>query len=332
MNTDHEQGFGGTNAHCILENYDTTKTELTVLSTPHHPFVFSATSKKTLLMVLQSYMTYLSTRTVIDLRALSHTLCVRRTAHPFRISLSARDTEELRVKLESVLQKGDFNPTAPAPSLSVPVRILGIFTGQGAQWSGMARVLMQIPAAAQITDSLEHNLATLQDPPSWSLKAEISADASSSRVTEAAIAQPVCTAVQILLVEILRAAGIRFSTVVGHSSGEIAAAYAAGHLSSKDAIRIAYYRGVHLPLVGGKNGERGSMVAIGASYEEAQEICGMEQFRGKICVAACNSAASVTLSGDITAVEAVKDMLHAQNKFARLLRVGNACKRSTVEI
>jgi acyl transferase domain-containing protein len=112
MNTDHEQGFGGTNAHCILENYDTTKTELTVLSTPHHPFVFSATSKKTLLMVLQSYMTYLSTRTVIDLRALSHTLCVRRTAHPFRISLSARDTEELRVKLESVLQKR-FQPNSP---------------------------------------------------------------------------------------------------------------------------------------------------------------------------------------------------------------------------
>ena len=277
-------------------------------------------------MVLRSYMTYLSTQTTIDLWALSHTLCVRRTSHPFRISLSARDTDGLRVKLESILQREPFNPTHPAPVLSVPVRILGIFTGQGAQWSGMARTLMQIPAAAQIIESLEYSLATLQNSPSWSLKAELLADASSSRVTEPSIAQPVCTAVQILLVEILRAAGIRFSTVVGHSSGEIAAAFAAGYLSSKDAIRIAYYRGVHLPLVGGKNGERGAMVAIGASYEEAQDICEMEQFRGKICVAACNSAASVTLSGDITVVEAVKDMLHAQNKFARLLRVDNACK------
>ena len=315
-----------------MENYDTTKTELTVLSMPYQPFVFSATSKKTLLMVLQSYMTYLGTQSTMDLRALSHTLCVRRTSHPFRTSLSAKDIVELRVKLKSILQGELFNPTAPASSLSVPVRILGIFTGQGAQWSGMARVLMQSPAAAQIIDSLEHSLATLQDPPSWSLKAEISADASSSRVTEAAIAQPVCTAVQILLVEILRAAGIRFSTVVGHSSGEIAAAYAADRLSSKDAIRIAYYRGVHLPLVGGENGEKGAMVAIGASYDEAQDICELEHFCGKICVAACNSAASVTLSGDVTVVEAVKDMLHAQNKFARLLRVDNACKNPSTKI
>ena len=106
----------------------------------------------------------------MDLRALSHTLCVRRTSHPFRTSLSAKDIVELRVKLKSILQGELFNPTAPASSLSVPVRILGIFTGQGAQWSGMARVLMQSPAAAQIIDSLEHSLATLQDPPSWSLK------------------------------------------------------------------------------------------------------------------------------------------------------------------
>jgi acyl transferase domain-containing protein len=282
-------------------------------------------------MVLDSYMTYLSTQTTVDLKDLSHTLCVRRTSHPFRVSLSARDIEELRVKLESILQGGNFSPTTPAPPLPMPVRILGIFTGQGAQWSAMARALMQSQAAAQIIDSLEHSLATLQDPPSWSLKAELSADSSLSRVTEPAIAQPACTAVQILLVEILRAAGIRFSTVVGHSSGEIAAAYAAGRLSSKDAIRIAYYRGVHLPLVGGKNGEKGAMIAIGASYEEAQEICEMEQFRGKICVAACNSAASTTLSGDITAVEAVKEMLHAQNRFARLLRVDNACKNPPIK-
>ncbi|KAG9203319.1 hypothetical protein G6514_002972 [Epicoccum nigrum] len=324
-------GFGGTNVHCILESYATTKTDLTVLSTPYHPFVFSATSKKTLFMVLHSYMTYLSTQTTVDLKDLSHTLCVRRTSHPFRVSLSARDIEELRVKLESILQGEHFSPTTPVPPLPMPVRILGIFTGQGAQWSAMARALMQSQAAAQIIDSLEHSLATLQDPPSWSLKAELSADSSFSRVTEPAIAQPACTAVQILLVKILRAAGIRFSTVVGHSSGEIAAAYAAGRLSSKDAIRIAYYRGVHLPLVGGKNGEKGAMIAIGASYDEAQEICEMEQFRGKICVAACNSAASTTLSGDITTVEAVKEMLHAQNKFARLLRVDNACKNPPIK-
>jgi hybrid polyketide synthase/nonribosomal peptide synthetase ACE1 len=190
----------------------------------------------------------------------------------------------------------------------------------------MASRLMQYPGAVDIVDQLERSLAGLPDPPSWSLKAELSKEKSHSRITETAIAQPACTAVQILLVEMLRAAGIGFSAVVGHSSGEIAAAYAAGYLSARDAIRVAYYRGRHVHLIGGTNGERGSMIAIGASYEEAQNLCDRDEFRGRICVAASNSASSVTLSGDVSAVEEVQAMFKASNRFARLLRVDNACK------
>lgn len=276
--------------------------------------------------MLSAYSRYLKTQPSADLLALSYMLGSKRTTHSFRAAFTAEDGEELINKLDAYIHDPRPSPTLPASLCNPTPRILGIFTGQGAQWAGMARKLMLVPAAITIVEELESSLAELQDPPTWSLRAEISKDASCSRVTEAAIAQPICTAAQILLVEMLRATGVRFSTVVGHSSGEIAAAFAADQLSARDAIRIAYYRGVHLPLVGGINGEAGAMIAVGASYEEAQDICNSNRFHGRLCVGASNSAASVTLSGDIAAVQEVKDMFHAQNRFARLLRVDNACK------
>lgn len=277
-------------------------------------------------MVLTHYVEFLRIEQSIDFWALSNTLCSKRTAHAFRVAFSAKDPCDLRGRLTSWLQDTEPDLTSTAHLSASPARILGIFTGQGAQWAGMASKIMRLPAAIKIVQNLENSLATLSDAPSWSLTAELSADTLSSRVMDPAIAQPACTAIQILLVEILRVAGIQFCAVVGHSSGEIAAAFAAGRLSARDAIRIAYYRGVHLSLVGGPNGEKGSMIAVGASYEEAQAMCNLEHLRGKICVAACNSDSSVTLSGDWSAVQNIKDMCEQQSRFARILRVDNACQ------
>ena len=323
---DRMQGFGGTNAHCILENYN--REESRGKSSPpiFHLFPFSAASEKALSMVIASYCRHLKSDPSVDLRALSYTLCNRRTTFQFRVAFSANCLGDLCKKLESFVA-GSHKALGPSIVKSAsPLRILGIFTGQGAQWVGMASRLMELPISVKIVEDLERSLSELTDPPPWSLKAELSADRFSSRTTEAALAQPACTAVQILLVELLRTVGISFNTVVGHSSGEIGAAYAAGYLSAHDAIRISYYRGVHLDLVQGKNGEGGAMIAVGASYEEANELCNLEEFQGKICVAASNSASSVTLSGDITAIEGVRDFFQGQSKFARILRVDNACK------
>lgn len=290
------------------------------------PFVFSAPSEKALIAVLKSYLEYLDREPAVDLRALSHTLCTRRTMFPIRIAVSAKSAGGLRTQLESAVAQGGPQPVLAIPISASQPKILGIFTGQGAQWNGMASCLMKYPGAVSFVDRLEQSLAELPDPPSWSLRAELSKEKSYSRITETAITQPACTAIQVLLVEMLRAAGVRFSAVVGHSSGEIAAAYAAGYLSARDAIRVAYYRGRHTHLIGGSNGERGSMLAIGASYEEAQNLCNRDEFRGRVCVAASNSASSVTLSGDISAIEEVHTIFKTSNRFARLLRVGNACK------
>src|SRR4051812_37999547 len=90
----------------------------------------------------------------------------------------------------------------------------------------------------------EHVLSLLEESPPWSLTKELIAGSEQSRISQAQFSQPLCTAIQIALVDLLHAVGVRLNAVVGHSSGEIGAAYAAGLLSTKDAMGIAFYRGL----------------------------------------------------------------------------------------
>lgn len=174
-------------------------------------------------------------------------------------------------------------------------------------------------------NQMQKSLDELPEPPTWSLIEQLSAPSQTSRVHEAAISQPLCTAIQVALVDVLRAAGVSFSAVVGHSSGEIGAAYAAGYLDASDAIRIAYYRGVYAKLAQGPQGQRGKMMAVGLSLEQANALCSdLDISLGNICVAASNSRLSCTLAGDADAVDEAQRQLEARGTFARLLKVDTA--------
>ena len=187
-------------------------------------------------------------------------------------------------------------------------------------------LLKSSKAASQVIKRLENRLLQLPmgDRVSWSLTQELEKGPSSSRIGEATFSQPLCTAVQILQVDLLQAAGIHFDAVVGHSSGEIAAAYAAGFISAEDAICVAYYRGLHSRLASGPNGKPGAMMAVGASAKDTQELCDDPEFCGRVCIAAINSPVSVTLSGDRDAIEELKVILDDEKKFARILKVDKA--------
>ncbi|CAN8105228.1 unnamed protein product [Discula destructiva] len=169
---------------------------------------------------------------------------------------------------------------------------------------------------------LEDSLATLPDPPGWSLVTELLAPAATSRVNCAAISQPLCTALQIALVGLLFAAGIEFDAAVGHSSGEMAAVYVAGYITAQDALRIAYYRGLHTEAM--TTPKPGRMMAVGMSFDEAQAFCQREEFQGRIVAAASNSRTSTTLSGDADAIAAAHGLLAAEGTFARALKVEKA--------
>ncbi|KAH6721537.1 putative polyketide synthase [Leptodontidium sp. MPI-SDFR-AT-0119] len=321
-------GFGGTNAHVILENApELPRIAASASSIVALPFTYSAASERSLGSLLFNYSQFLSDNPEADLHALAWTLLSRRSVFTHKVSFTAKSTSELRAKLDDELEhraNGTSKAISSRPT-SKPKRILGVFTGQGAQWPGMGWDLISASSLGKSTlQKLEESLASLpaDHRPQWSLEAELSAPASASRVAEAIISQPLCTAIQIILVDHLRAAGVGFSGVVGHSSGEIGAAYAAGFISADAAIKISYYRGFFAHLSGA--GVKGSMIAVGISRADAVEFCQLPQFSRRVVVAASNSSTSVTLSGDADAVDEAKEYFDGKEIFARILKVDTA--------
>ena len=327
-------GFGGTNAHAILEQYCEVpvemKSDASQDDAPFTPFVFSAASEGSLVAQLQAYSNHLKIYNEINALDLAFTL-QRRSYLPSKVAFSSRTVEQLKSKIDAQLATVSEKPgtttigiRASAKSTMAP-RILGIFTGQGAQWATMgAELICSSEFVRRRLQDLEESLANLpaSDRPAWRLHDEILANSDVSRV---ALSQPLCTGIQVILVDLLQTAGITFSAVVGHSSGEIAAAYAAGFISAHDAIRIAYYRGLYAQLAAsGSTGQMGAMLAVGTSWEDAQDITSLRAFKGRLTIAAHNSSASVTLSGDADAVVHAKKVFEEEKKFARLLKVDTA--------
>lgn len=293
------------------------------------PFVFSGNSNSSLLSTLEHFVDFLKCNGTIDLQSLAWTLQSRRTILPVRAAFSCVTRERLLESLEGHVKNAKDANASPESSrrrsAGARPRILGIFTGQGAQWPQMGReLLLASKLFGQVMDKLQDSLDSLPDPPPWSLRKELMADPASSRVLEAAVGQPLCTAVQIALVDLVKRAGISFGAVVGHSSGEIAAAYAAGYLSADDAIRVAYYRGYHVRSAGGgPGGQAGAMMAVEMSFSDALEFCQSSQFAGRLVVAASNASNSVTMSGDADAAHEAKALLD-ESHSVKLLRVDKA--------
>ncbi|KAI0539815.1 hypothetical protein GGR58DRAFT_523962 [Xylaria digitata] len=322
-------GFGGTNAHVILESRPegptASSTERPTASLL--PFTFSAPTAGALRRNIRAHLENLAlSRNQINLFDLSYTLTCRRSVHPLRISISALSMDSLLAKMaETVSGESEFGIQSTTPEHSGG--ILGIFTGQGAQWVGMAKELvLSCPQVSYLLDRLDGYLQDLPpcERPEWSLRDELLADEQSSRLASATVAQPLCTAIQIILMNLLHTANIKLDAVVGHSSGEIAAAYAAGYLSDRDAIYVSYFRGFYSHLSQGSNGARGAMMAVGTDVEDAQDLCGFAELQSRLTVAAINSSTSVTLSGDEDAVMLAKMAFEDEGKFTRILKVDKA--------
>ncbi|KAF1993364.1 hypothetical protein P154DRAFT_450422 [Amniculicola lignicola CBS 123094] len=335
-------GFGGTNAHVILETPPRAVQE----EQQHHadderfvgPLLLSANSQTSLVRTVEAYADYIRHNKQLDLADLTWTLQFRRTQfNANRTFFSGATRQNLLAYMDTFVTENNAasntastasaNEGDPYASLGEDgPSILGVFTGQGAQWPSMGRnLILHSPLFRQSIARCEDALMALgKDAPSWSLKEELLAQGEESRVAVAAIAQPLSLACQIGLVDLLHASGIKWRCVVGHSSGETAAAYAAGMITAEDAIRIAYYRGLHSHLAQGPQGQDGGMLAVGLSFDSAIELCERPEYKGRIVVAASNSPTSVTISGDIDAIDELKAHLDTERTFARKLNVDKA--------
>ncbi|KAI1177722.1 hypothetical protein F4777DRAFT_576800 [Nemania sp. FL0916] len=208
-----------------------------------------------------------------------------------------------------------------------PPKVAFVFTGQGAQWHGMGAQLLEYRVFRNVIEHLDGVLQSLTTPPEWSIFDVLNGNCMPDLVQTPQCSQTVCTAIQLGLVDLLASWSVRPAAVVGHSSGEIAAAYASGCCTIVEAIVIAYLRG----LAVSQNKLKGAMLAVGLGLEQLRDsryLVGDELEPIRVQIAAINSPNSVTVSGDISAVETLAARLDVDRVFHRLLKTGGVAYHS----
>ncbi|KAI1329177.1 hypothetical protein F5Y16DRAFT_114131 [Xylariaceae sp. FL0255] len=331
-------GFGGTNSMLVLEsvaqekslhsngisNNKRTSNEIGALrvSKASRVFVISAKSEYSASKAIERLKTHLKKHTSVNLDSLSYTLANKRTHFPWRFATAAHDTGSLI----QVLSAKDAVPSKPPTWKRLPVLV---FTGQGAQWAQMGyRLLAASPIFRKSIEGSD-DILRRQLGADWSLVEELSQSESSTRLNDSRFGQPASTAIQLALVDLLRSWGIVPAAVLGHSSGEIAAAYAAGVLTCDAAMSVSYHRSFLAEMSRERVTEKGAMVAVGLGENEvAQYLEGRDGL-----VAACiNSPSSVTVSGDRKEIQEMEDALQKDQVFYRRLKVDTAYHSSHMKV
>ncbi|KAF7159056.1 hypothetical protein CNMCM5623_004289 [Aspergillus felis] len=211
---------------------------------------------------------------------------------------------------------------APAIKSTDDPHIAFLFTGQGAQWHAMGRELLhRYPIFADSLSESAKYLKTLGC--TWDLLNELQKSASDTNVNNPAYGQPLSTALQIALIDLLDCWGVIPTAVVGHSSGEIAAAYCTGGLSKQSALKASYYRGCLAAKLEELSSIKGSMLAVGLPKKDTQEYIDRMQ-DPRLVVACINSPRSVTVSGDAEQINSLHDLLQQDEVFSRKLVVNVA--------
>lgn len=155
-----------------------------------------------------------------------------------------------------------------------------------------------------------------------------------SSIDTPAIAQPLCTALQIALVDLLASWEIFPAAVTGHSSGEIAAAYCAGGLSLESALKVAFYRGALAARLATRSSDSVAMTSVAMSEQEIDPYLTdviTHSHGGYIAIGCVNSPNNVTVTGDLECINALNDAMAEKGVFARRLQVNVAYHSSYME-
>ncbi len=305
-------GYGGTNAHAILETPPTVELASAPDSDEPLMITLSARSQESLL-ALAGKFAFRAGQGKFSLGNLAHTTAFRRSHLDHRLAILADNAESLRDTLmqASAGEQSDTiirGETAATKDLA----LVFVFTGMGPQWWAMGRELIQrepiVSQAIDEVDSYFHKLA------GWSLREAMLADEATSCMARTEVAQPANLAIQVALARLWESRGIRAAACVGHSVGEVASAWYAGVYSLEDAIKVSYHRSRLQQTVAGL----GSMLAVGLSAEDA--LAAISGYSG-VSIGAINSFTAVTLSGDTDELKAIAASLDKDEVFNKFLRV-----------
>lgn len=359
-------GFGGSNAHVILDdaanylsaqglsaNHNTTAyrnmegngTEGDAKGSTNHStplarsltsqetwrfYAFTAPDRAALKRVIASscnYMEHSTRQTPIErdfLRNYAYTLNCRRSLYDWRYFVLADSVASLTSRLNNV-DETSFTRVSKSRAL-----ICFVFGGQGAQWPGMGRDLCVFSifenSIRQASTYMMNHLGCAFD-----VFEEIRRDAATSNLNKPEISQPATTAIQVALVDLLRSMSILPNYVVGHSSGEIAAAYACGAITRETAWSVAYWRGYHAAAVKKvmPSGE-GGMLSVAMSSTEAEIY--LQKSQSSVQIACINSPKSTTLSGRLDELQALAQDFAKRKIFNRLLPTGVAYHSDSMKL
>ncbi|MFE2137170.1 SDR family NAD(P)-dependent oxidoreductase, partial [Streptomyces sp. NPDC059466] len=333
-------GISGTNAHVILEEApgDEPRRSGTASAAPApredaaEPgtipaatlFPLSARTLPALRGQAGRLLDALDARPAMALPAVAATLAHHRTHFEHRAVVRAADRDELLDALRALAAEQPdtgllVGPRQPGP----PGKLAFVFPGQGAQWSGMARELLD--ASPVFADELDRCDAALRPFTDWSVAAVLRGDEGAPSMERVDVVQPVLFAVMVSLAAVWRARGVRPDAVIGHSQGEVAAACVAGALSLNDAAAVVALRSQALTALSGT----GTMAVVALPHTEVEaHLAGLD---GRVCVAAVNSGRSTVIAGDAQPLESLLADLDRQQVFIRRLDVDYASHSARVE-
>ncbi|MFB7606634.1 type I polyketide synthase [Streptomyces gardneri] len=318
-------GISGTNAHVVLEEApaseeETQTVELQTVGSPAGgtvPWLVSAKTPAALDAQIGRLAAYADGRTDLDPAVAARGLISGRTAMEHRAVAVGDSREALRDALR--MPEGLIRGTA-----SDVGRVAFVFPGQGTQWAGMgAELLDSSPEFAASMEECETALSRYVD---WSLEAVVRQVPGAPTLDRVDVVQPVTFAVMVSLAKVWQHHGVTPQAVIGHSQGEIAAAYVAGALSLDDAARVVTLRSKSIAAhLAGKGG------MISLALDEAAVLKRLSDFDG-LSVAAVNGPTATVVSGDPTQIEELARTCEADGIRARIIPVDYASHSQQVEI
>ncbi|QDS86006.1 Mycocerosic acid synthase [Rosistilla ulvae] len=307
-------GFGGTNASAVVQSAPQTKQHKSSsekIATRPFLLPISARDDEALRGYAKQYSRQLKEFGGDDSAALAdfcYSAGTRKEQHSQRMVLRGRDAKQLAGNLRAWLRGDDVEESVVVGHAETqPGTNAFVFTGQGSQWATMGQDLIaREPIVAATIDKID---TLFQQVSGWSLKEAMLCDASESKIDSTQVAQPAIFALQVALVELWKTWGITPDSVIGHSVGEVAAAWCAGIYTLDEATQLVYHRSRLQDGTGGA----GKMLAVGMTVAEARALIGDAAAE----VTAVNSPSLVTIGGDAQTVADLEVQLKQVGKFVR---------------
>jgi acyl transferase domain-containing protein/acyl-CoA synthetase (AMP-forming)/AMP-acid ligase II/acyl carrier protein len=307
--------LSGTNAHIIVE--EAPRRADAEDCTPAQnaddllPVVISAQTPAALATVAARLSAWVKAQPDAPLPSLARALATGRVALPRRAVVLANTLQSLIEPLDD-LARGVPHPRCVEGHAQRAGRVCLVFPGQGGQWAGMGRALLDHDPV--FTETIEACAEALRPFVGWSLREALTTqdDALLDRVD---VVQPTLFAMNVALAAMWRARGLRPGAVMGHSQGEVAAAVVAGALGLEDGALISARRGAALVRLEG----RGAMAAV--ELGEAALGAWLQAWGGRLVIAAVNGPTSCVVSGPPDDVDGLVQTLGEAQVFARRARV-----------